>query len=216
MRMMIIALMLAAFSSLTAGAAEDENRRGYRNCNLDHLEACQNSNQLFFGPFGKDPAPRKHRITTALNQFLRGAPKTHLAGYSFDIGRSVAGQFVGPSGAPEHLPGGEWLFAGFEPHASPYSAYVMFDKNGRILLVATLDSTTDGNSSVRSKFEDYTLRIYSRSGEPRPDIVAEWQGWARKAVGEQSNYPGILAPNRMFGTEIFVADGNRWSSHWLK
>lgn len=214
MRMIVAVLSLVAIMSAAAQSAQNESQQGYRDCNLDRLDACQNSNQLFFGPFGKGPAKRKTQITAALNHFLQGAPKTYIGQWSFDVRDSAAEQFIGPSGAPEHLPGGDWLFAGFEPHASPYSAYVMFDKGGNILLVGTVDSAADAGGH-RDKLEDYALRIYSRSGPPRPEIVAKWQAWARKAVGDQSVYPSVLPANHLLGTEVFIANGNRWSSHWL-
>jgi hypothetical protein len=91
----------------------------------------------------------------------------------------------------------------------------MFDAKGRILLVGTIGTSTDAPEPEKEHDEDYILRIYSRSGEPRADIVAKWQSWAREAVGDKSKYPGILPPNRFAGTELFIAKGGKWSSHWL-
>jgi hypothetical protein len=210
--------LLLTTAIASAQTAMEKHEQGYRDCNLHKLDACEDSNQLFFGPLMQKPAKGKPETLAALRRFLRGARKTYMvfAGRtdSFDVAESAIAQFTGPDGPPEHLPTGEWLFRGFEPHASPFSAYVMFDASGHILLVGMIDTSTD-IPKAPEHHADYVLRIYSRSGEPQPDIVAKWQNWAREAVGDKSAYPGAIPPNRFVGTELFIAKDNKWSSHWL-
>lgn len=212
-------ILLCTATMATAQTSMEKHEQGYRDCNLNRLDACQDSNQLFFNTVMKKPVKRKPEISNALRRFLHGAPKTYMTFQgkttSFDTAENAMEQFVGPNGPPEHLPTGEWLFRGFEPHASPFSAYVMFDAKGRIMLVGMIDTSTDTRKEQADSSE-YVLRIYSRSGEPRADIVAKWQNWAREAVGNKSAYPGAIPPNRFAGTELFIAKGgDKWSSHWL-
>jgi hypothetical protein len=208
------ALLLIA-TTAQAAPVKDVDADGYRNCGLHRLEACQNTNQLFFGPEKKGGKhTRKTEFSQALRWFLAGAPKTYIGAQSFNTADSAENEFVGPDGAPERLAAGEWLFRGFEPHASPFSGYVLFDAKGRIELAATLGTETDVATS-QSGSADYILRIYSHGAESRSDILDKLKGWAKDAVGNESKYPSALPPNRFAGVELFIEQNNFWSSHWV-
>ena len=213
MRLTFVLLLIA--TTAQAATLKDVNAEGYRDCSLHRLEACQNTNQLFFGPEKRGGKhTRKTEFSRALRRFLAGTQKTFIGAQSFNTADSAENEFGGPDGPPERLASGEWLFRGFEPHASPFSGYVLFDAKGHIELAATLGTETDVATSLSSS-ADYVLRIYSHGSEPKSDIRDKLKDWAKAAVGNESTYPGVLSPNRFVGVELFLEQNNSWSSHWV-
>ena len=175
---------------------------GYRDCSLHALAACENSNQLFWGPDDRcGHATRKEEIWEALDHFLTGAPTpydTEDAGYvaASDIGEAL----LGP-GPGQHLASGEWFFSGFTPHAAMVRAAAVFDARGNIIAVALLDDDGDARS----------LYVYSH-GSLRADDCTRFQSWARNVTSDA--FPNDT-PSRLDGTIVIELGSKRWTTKRL-
>ncbi len=209
MRFVLAGLTLAicAVGGLALGA-ESSNEEGYRNCNLKHLTACQNSNQLFWGPWRfPRAAPRKRDFVDALNRFLRNAPPYVLFDHKFNAAQVARESLIGPGGDPVRLSKGELFFDGFTPHDAPDMGAVIFDKDGKILIIATLNP----QSSSLSTFE---LRIYSHDSPPRTDLLDYLRGWAKEAIENRNTAYPNLEKEVLGDTRLLVASTKtgRWET----
>src|SRR5258708_75489 len=101
----VLALLLGAYSAISSAIAETDRDRGYRECTQGNLEACQDSNQLMWGPGFH--ARRKTEFDKSLNNFLRGAPKEHLLTSPFTAASIARESLTGPGDPPSRLSGGD-------------------------------------------------------------------------------------------------------------
>lgn len=212
-----LTLLLVTMSVLggTAFAAESSNAAGYRDCDLEHLSACQHSNQLFFGPSGNTP---KTDFSDALFSFLSNAPELTTFGHTFSAGQVASDSLVGPGDAPVYFPTGELLFDGFTPHAALNRGAVVFNPQGRIYLVATLSGPdTDESSLLAVATKQHVLRVYAHDSDPRPELVEYLRDWAQMKVDGYVAYP-VLPEHVFVGTQLIIAIGEppRWESRWLR
>jgi hypothetical protein len=204
-----LVLLLGAHFASTSAIAETDRDRGYRDCTQRNLAACQDSNQLIWGP-GFSPR-RKTGFDKSLNDFLRGAPKEHLLTYSFTAASIARESLTGPGDPPFRLSGGEWFFWGFTPHDAPDMAAIVFDSAGRIVLVGTLrdgDATEIPVSAGRS-----VLTIYIHQPEPSADVVQYVQRWARHAADGRKTYTG--QPRTLVGTRALTLAQSHWQKRWI-
>jgi hypothetical protein len=178
---------------------------GYQDCDLKHLSACEDSNQLFFYPSKLigTPARRKHDFTDALKAFLRNAPG-FKRGSTVPASDVAATSLTGPEGPPVRLATGELLLEGFVPHDAPASGAVVLTTSGEIQLVATfetpnIDEIFDPNA--------YGLRIYVRTDSPKPEWIGYVQDWAKDIVLRWGQENSVLE-TKLF----FVTGGQRWQT----
>jgi hypothetical protein len=199
------------YGAYAAETPADINKRGYRECDLGHLSLCQNTNQLVWGP-----AHRKAGFDWVLKEFLRGAPRIHLSKYSWSASEIARDSLTGPGDRPTRLTNGAWFFWGFTPHDAPDCAAIIFDRNGVILLVATLSVTKAAQSTRRIDPSRHVVTIYAHRPEPSPQLVQRVRNWAKESVAAMYSYPG-LPKNVLVGTRMLTygsADG-RWDVRWL-
>jgi hypothetical protein len=200
-----------------AGAAETAatvNERGYKECDLKHLSSCRSTNQLIWS-LGAS-VHRKAAFDRALREFLRNAPKIHELKYSWSAAEIARDSLTGPSGTPTKLGNGDWFFQGFTPHDAPDCAAIVFDPNGAILLVATLNSADTADSTSHFDPSHHLLTIYSHRNEPSAQVLLRVHAWAEETVAEMGSYPG-LPKNLLVGTRILTqgASDGRWETRWL-
>jgi hypothetical protein len=212
------ALLAVLMGAMPAAALEQNtNETGYRECSLERLSACQNTNQLFVGLYGKSGfhSVAKPGFAGALEKFLQGAPRIRFLNHSWSAAKIARERLMGPGNERVHFPSGEWFFDGFTPHDAPEKGVVIFDSAGNILLVATL------NFTVNASLPDYVgyhhvLTIFVHSQTTSAKFARYVQDWARRAIAGMFNYPGT--PKDVFaGTELLVAEngGRQWEGHWL-
>lgn len=184
------------------------NDIGYRDCSLKHLSACQNSNQLFFGPSAGGHVPRKTDFESALATFLRGTAYQRVAQYKFSTLSVARESLVGPGNSPVRLSGGELFFDGFDTYYAPDRAAVIFDATGHIVLVATLGSKTDAAPPHAMHNSDRVLTIYVREIPQKSALIAYVRDWGQRMLANGITYPGVIPKNVLASTEIFIAPDN--------
>jgi hypothetical protein len=215
----LLIVALVAMSSSLAQASENQNELGYRNCDLQHLEACQNTNQMFVGlsARGWSSSYKKPELPAAIDRFLRGAPRINVLNYSFSASETVKESLWGP-GSRYRFPSGEWLFTGFTPHAAPDRAAIIFDDSGHVLVIATLQPNM--NVPPKGAYGGYPqdLTIYLHAPEPEGKFIERVIQWARDSVAERNKaYPEI--PNDEMGVIRIVTaatDQQQWHTRVLK
>lgn len=199
-----------------ASANENTNGAGYRNCSLSRLDACQNTNQLFFGIEGKIGfhSVRKREFSAALQEFLLGAPEIRMLGHDFKAADIAVETLVGP-GSRVRLQNGDWFFDGFTPHEATQRGAVMFGSTGRIKLVATLCSGLNV-ATQNYGLEEYVLTIYTRDRALDPKTVSYVRDWARRAVAGYYSYPS-LPKDAFVGIQLLTASpgSKHWNYSWL-
>jgi hypothetical protein len=213
-------LAMCAWATLSASGARaveasgDENARGYRECDLTHLSSCRSTNQLVWS--GGTPVHRKLGFDRALKEFLRGAPRIHELKYSWSAIEIARDSLTGPGDAPAKLTNGNWFFWGFMPHSAPNCAAIVFDPNGAIILVATLNSSEDADSTSHLDPSHHVLTIYSHRPEPSAQLLRRAHDWAKERVATMGSYPG-LPNNVLVGVRMFTQTGSdgRWKMRWL-
>jgi len=94
--LLLLAITVGSLSGVAA-AAESSYEAGYRNCDLKHLGACQNSNQLFAGLPGSAP---KRDFSDALTSFLASAPEYDTFGYRFSAAEVAQESLTGRKAHP--------------------------------------------------------------------------------------------------------------------
>ena len=197
----VLALALPFLLAATPALAQPE---GYRDCSLQRLSACQNSNQLFFSLHG-----RKKGFAAALNIFLRGTPPLYLEKNHWPPAQIAQQALTGPGDIHRRLPSGEWLFDGFTPHDATDRGAVLFRPEGAILAVALLDTSTD-TPTARATPADYRLRIYSHDTPLAPALLRPLRAWGSSTMGT-SIVPGVLPVNRLVQTAQIVLRQGRWT-----
>jgi hypothetical protein len=211
-----LALSLFAFAHVANAVELNANMIAYRDCSLKRLDACQNSNQLVWGPFGSSgKSSRKADFDKAFKLFLCGAPRIRNSGHSWSAADVALESITGPGDPPTRFPDGTRLFFGFTPHDAPDMAAVAFDTKGKIILIATLNSDSSPRANYPSE-EQRLLTIYLRNQEPSPALMKTLQAWARKSTSEQYVYPGT--PSNVFaGARILqaVKGSRRWEERRL-
>lgn len=219
MKIRYLVLVLLTVSGGTLGqAGANSNERGYRDCNLQHLEACRNTNQIFMGLRDGDwsHSYRKPELPAAIKKFLRRAPTIDTLGHSFSASEVVEESLTGP-GNRFRFPTGEWFFSGFTPHYAPDQAAIIFDAAGHILLIATL--APDMSIAPKGAYGGYTqdLTIYLHTPEADGKYVERVVQWARHSVSERNKtYPEL--PSDEIGTiRIVTASTNQrqWNTRVL-
>jgi hypothetical protein len=207
-RIPVTLIIVASAFNGVAAAAQSSNEAGYRDCDLKHLQACQNSNQLFSGPPGTSTPKRD--FSDALSAFLSNAPEYRTGGYTFSAATVAQESLIGPGGAPVRFSSGELFFDGFTPHYALDRGAVIFDPLGNIVLVATFNTADIADASR------HVLRIYAHNTEPSPELTKRVQDWAESAVEDLNSYPG-LPTNTLVGTQLLVARGDprQWQSRSL-
>jgi hypothetical protein len=164
---------------------------GYRDCSLHTLSACENSNQLFFGPDDRcGNATPKEEIWDALAHFLKGAPTPYDTADAGSAASDIGEALLGP-GTRQRLASGEWFFSGFTPHAAPEQAAALFDAHGDIIAVALLDAPPPA----------FSLYVYSH-GVLRVDYRECFRAWALSVVSE--------AASRFDQAIAIELDSKRW------
>lgn len=206
---LLIALLLAV-----PALAQASRDAGYRDCSPKKLAACQDTNQLFFGPFrgGRGSEP-KREFSGALSKFLAGAPKLYAGKVSFRVKAVATESLTGPGDHHDRLPDGVWFFDGFTPHYGVDRGAVLFTPDGAILAVALVNTSADtpgafDQASVR-------LRVYAHDREPSPDQVKLLRSWAGGDLIGKSLYPGALPVRHLVEARLIRRNGNIWSSHTL-
>jgi len=200
-----IALLFGASASTFAATRQDN----YRDCGLKQLARCDDTNELFFGPFDKTGHSKaKTEFPQAIHRFLAGAPKLYTGKFGFTAANVVRESLVGPGTHHDRLPEGDWFFDGFDTYYGPDRGAAIFDASGKILALALLDGNTDEPAKVR--LAAFELRIYSH-GELAPVLLAKLQEWGRSSVDPKSLYPGALPPNVLVDMRLYVLAGGHWT-----
>lgn len=198
-----------------AALAQPDRDLGYRNCNLHNLSACQDSNQLFFGPPDGLHYARKNEFANAISHFLSGAPPLYLDRHAFRVSDAAEDSLVGPGDHHDHLSSGDWFFDGFTPHDAPDKGAVLFKPDGEIVAIAILDVSTD-DPTPKINLGQYVLRIYSHDTDPPIDLLELLHQWGKSAVNPKSDYPGALPDNDLVATHIYSRVENHWVSKLLQ
>ena len=198
-------IVASAFNGLAA-AAESSIHAGYRDCDLNHLQQCENTNQLFSGPLGTT-APKRD-FSDALTSFLSNAPEYRSGGHSFSAAAVAQESLIGPGGRPARFSTGELFFDGFTPHYALDRGAVIFDAQANILVVATLNT-----ADIIADPSQHVLRIYAHDSEPSPELTKYVQDWAQKALEDLNSYAG-LPKHMLIGTQLLIASGDprQWQS----
>ncbi|MDR3527673.1 MAG: hypothetical protein P4L57_10360 [Rhizomicrobium sp.] len=215
----IVIAGLAASACSFAQTSESANEKGYRDCNLRRLEACDNTNQIFTGLRGPGWSHSYHKpeLPAAIEKFMRRMSSIDVVGHSFTTSEVVEESLYGP-GSRFHFPSGEWFFDGFTPHNATEQAAVIFDATGQIVLLATLQ--TNMNIPPKGGYGGYTknLTIYLHSPEPDGKFVDHVVAWACDTIAERNRtYP--LLPSDEMGTIAVVTaskDQTVWVSRIIK
>ena len=171
-------LTALTFAMMTCAAAA-QTQSG-QDCGPRNLAACENSNQLFWGPERHGRAAPRHEFADALNRFLRDAPALYSGPYRFSPASVAHDALMGP-GETVHLADGGWFFTGFTPHDAPDQGAVLFDAHGAILAVALLNTMTDAAATGGAAPGPYRLRIYSHDAL-RQDQRKRFEDWSRRAI----------------------------------
>lgn len=197
----LVVLCGFAPASDPAGVAYE---RGYRECDQSHLDVCQNTNQLIWGPINTG-GHRKEAFDRNLKLFLAGAPKVHFLKFSWSAAQVALESLTGPGGPPVRLKDDAWFFDGFTPHDAPECGAIVFDADGTIVLVATLRSGEGPKERADDALNVHGFTIYVHQPEPDQAVVQYVQNWARGVVKGLYNYPGL--PKSRFGnTRILTSD----------
>lgn len=211
---------LQAFFGSSFGQTDAvSNERGYRDCNLRRLEACQDTNQIFWGYRGPGMSHSyaKPELPSAIKKFLRGAPPIHVSRYSFSASTIAEESLVGP-GDRYRFPTREWFFTGFTPHDAPDQAAIIFDATGHILLIATLGPDMAVAPKTGYGGRPQKLTIYVHTPEPDGQFVQRVIQWAHDTVAERNKaYPAL--PSDTMGSIMIVtaSKGQReWSTRLLQ
>ena len=205
-----ILVIVTAGASISVAATEDE---GYANCGLQHLDMCQDSNQLFWGPAKGGQSVRKDEFRKALSDFLENAPPENAGRFSGTPALTAEEAMMGPGGPPVKLPTGELFISGFTPHFAPQKGAAVLTPDGRIVFIAVL-SASPAMSPAERRPEAYrhVLKVYVHNRAPAAELLAYVRAWAAKAVDGLFNYPGT--PKDSFaGIELWTrADTTKkWS-----
>lgn len=204
--------MLAAVLAWSAAQAAEPYLNGYRDCDLSHLAACKDSNQLRWGGAGKT----KGEFDRAVTAFLNGAPRHYLSKFSWPAATVFLEAITGPGGAPETLPGGAIFFDGFTPHDAPDCAAIVFNSDGSIVAAATLLAGTNRPVADNTAYYAHLLTIYTRDTQLSPAVIARIKGWAKSTADGLYTYPG-LPKDRFAGAVIFTGDAqNHWQEQTLE
>jgi hypothetical protein len=211
--------LLAPFASSFGQPDAASNERGYHNCNLHHLEACQNTNQMFVGLRGPGWSHEfgKPELPSAIKNFLRGAPRIDTLGHSFSASAVVEESLTGP-GDRYRFPTAEWFFTGFAPHDAPDQAAIIFDAAGHILLIAT--QGPDMTVAPKGAYGGYpqNLTIYMHTPQPDDKFIQRIIQWARDAVAERNKTYPALPSDKMGPIRIVTAskDQRKWNIRLLE
>jgi hypothetical protein len=210
MKRFVLAVALFTLPAL----AQNDHASGYRDCSPKKLEACQDSNQLFFGPFkGINAGSSKAGFRNVLAKFLAGAPKIYVGKQGFSVMQSAVESLTGPGDHHDRLPDGVWFFDGFTPHYAPNRGAVLFAPGGNILAIALVDTGTDAPGANNGG--EVQLRIYVHDRDPSSYQLKLLRTWANGDMIGQSLYPGALPVRQLVRTQLITRSGKNWSNRTL-
>lgn len=180
-----ISILLVAVATTSMVLAAPSNGAS-DNCSMQHLDRCENSNQLFWTATGG----QKQEFRNRLRIFLENAPAENVGQFSFTASSTAEEAMIGPGGPPVTLPTGELFISGFTPHFAPQKGATVFTPRGKIVLVAVLTSATT-SSERKPDLSRHVLEIYAHDQTPAPELISYVRTWATTAVDHLNNYPGL-------------------------
>jgi hypothetical protein len=168
----------------------------HRTCALSRLDACTNTNQLFYDKsFGRK-----------VKAFLGKGTADYL--YHSSLGEQQIEVLGGPPDPPTKI-GNLYRFTACRPHSCPEKGAVVFDPSGTIVATAILHSACGMPHRTDDCPIHNTLAVFVSDPDKSKPIVDDLTAWAKAQVQSSYTYPG-LAPDRFEGVEVFaVSNGVR-------